>query len=100
MTDRELSRRRDARGHRRSVKEKLRGLYAHLKSGLERFKDKSTVDHNINERRSIVHEVNIKNVGTAEEVLRGELQRRRLCTFRLHEQQRTGQDRRAVRFHP
>jgi hypothetical protein len=32
--------------------------------------------------------------------LHGELQRRRLCTFRLHEQQRTGQDRRAVRFHP
>jgi hypothetical protein len=53
-----------------AVKEKLRGLYAHMKAGLKRFKDKTQVDHNITERRSIVHEVDIKNVGTAEEVLR------------------------------
>jgi hypothetical protein len=36
------------------VKEKLRGLYAHMKAGLKRFKDKTQVDHNITERRSIV----------------------------------------------
>jgi hypothetical protein len=53
-----------------AAKLRVLGMHIHLKSGLDRFKDKTETTMNINDKRSLVHEVTIKKDETAEEALR------------------------------
>jgi hypothetical protein len=53
-----------------SAKERVKQMNVHLEAGLERFRKKNETTINTHMSGSIVHEVDVKNTGTAEEVLR------------------------------
>lgn len=53
-----------------AAREQLKTWQLHMAAGIERFKKKQEHDVNINENRSIIHEINIRSDTTPEEALR------------------------------